>query len=231
MSKKTLEAKKKTSAPRKKATKRTWITRAKLGAFLAPSFGGVSIFYAVPFLVVIFYAMVDNPISKRFVFLDNFINVFQNQAFQLAAWNTFKFSLTAVPLAVIISLLMAFLLDKRIPFASKFRSIYLSPMMVPVASIILVFQVLFNYNGVMNMILEWFGGSQIDWFKSDWAPLVVLLLFLWNHLFWILRTDIIILHDHSHLVSLAEHHIFKVHPHCSMCSGLHSFQWLNNTPL
>ena len=57
-----------------------------------------------------------------------------------------------------------------------------------------------------------------------------LLLFLWNHLFWILHTDIIILHDHSHLVSLTEHHIFKVHPHCSMYSGLHSFQWLNNTP-
>ena len=183
MSKKTSEAKvKKTSAPRKKATKRIWKTRAKLGAFLAPSLGGVSVFYAIPFLVVIFYALVDNPISKRFVFLDNFINVFQNQAFQLAAWNTLKFSLVAVPLAVIISLLMAFLLDERIPFASKFRSIYLSPMMVPVASIILVFQVLFNYNGVINVVVEWFGGNQIDWFKSDWAPLVVLLLFLWKNL-------------------------------------------------
>ena len=183
MQKKTLEEKKtKTSAPRKKATKRTWKTRAKLGAFLAPSLGGVSVFYAIPFLVVIFYALVDNPISKRFVFLDNFINVFQNQAFQLAAWNTLKFSLVAVPLAVIISLLMAFLLDERIPFASKFRSIYLSPMMVPVASIILVFQVLFNYNGVINVVVEWLGGNQIDWFKSDWAPLVVLLLFLWKNL-------------------------------------------------
>ena len=77
MSKKTSEAKvKKASAPRKKATKRIWKTRAKLGAFLAPSLGGVSVFYAVPFLVVIFYALVDNPISKRFVFLENFINVF-----------------------------------------------------------------------------------------------------------------------------------------------------------
>lgn len=173
---------KKASAPRKKATKRIWKTRAKLGGFLSVSLSGVSVFYMVPFLVVIFYAMVDNPISRRFVFLDNFFNVLQNQAFQLAAWNTFKFSVIAVPLAVIISLLMAFLLDERIPFASKFRSIYLSPMMVPIASIILVFQVLFNYNGAINVVVEWFGGGKVDWFKSDFAPLVVLLLFLWKNL-------------------------------------------------
>lgn len=176
------EKKGKISKPRKKTTKRTWITRAKLGAFLAPSLGGVSVFYMIPFLVVIVYAVVDNPISMRFVFLDNFIYVLGNQAFLLAAWNTLKFSLMAVPLAVILSLLMAFLLDERIPFASKFRSIYLSPMMVPIASIILVFQVLFNYNGVINVIVEFFGGGKIDWFKSEFAPFVVLALFLWKNL-------------------------------------------------
>lgn len=162
--------------------KRIWKNRIKISGFLAPSFGGVSLFYILPFFVVLFYAVVDNPITKRFVFLDNFITVIQNKAFQLAAWNTLKFSVVAVPLAVIISLLMALLLDKRIPFASKFRSIYLSPMMVPVASVILVFQVLFNYNGFINEIIKWFGGSQIDWFKSDYAPLVVLFLFLWKNL-------------------------------------------------
>ena len=107
--------------------------------FLLPSLSGVSVFYLIPFLFVIAYAVEDNPISKNFVGLKNFFNVFQNEAFRLAAANTIKFSLMAVPLAVVISLLMAILLDQRIPFASKFRSIFLSPMMVPVASIILVF--------------------------------------------------------------------------------------------
>ena len=86
--------------------KRIWKNRIKVSGFLAPSFGGVSLFYILPFFVVLFYAVVDNPITKRFVFLDNFITVIQNKAFQLAAWNTLKFSLVAVPLAVIISLLM-----------------------------------------------------------------------------------------------------------------------------
>lgn len=162
--------------------KREWKHRIKIGSFLAPSFFGVSVFYLIPFLVVIFYALVDNPVTKNFVFVRNIIDVFSNKAFQLAAWNTFKFSVIAVPLAVVISLLMALLLDKKIPFANKFRSAYLSPMMVPVASIILVFQVLFNYNGFANVVLGWFGVDKIDWFKSDFAPLVVLLLFLWKNL-------------------------------------------------
>lgn len=166
----------------KKNRKKVWKHRIKIGSFLAPSFLGVLIFYLVPFLVVIFYSMVDNPVSANFVFLKNFIDILGNKAFQLAAWNTFKFSIVAVPLAVILSLLMALLLDKKIPFADKFRTAYLSPMMVPVASVILVFQVLFNYNGFANVFISWFGIEQIDWFKSDFAPVVVLLLFLWKNL-------------------------------------------------
>ncbi len=166
----------------KKNRRRIWKNRIKIGSFLVPSFFGVSIFYLIPFAVVFFYALVDNPISKNFVFLKNIMDILSNKAFLLAAWNTFKFSIIAVPLAVILSMLMALLLDEKIPFADKFRTAYLSPMMVPVASVILVFQVLFNYNGFVNVVLSWFGINQIDWFKSDFAPVVVLILFLWKNL-------------------------------------------------
>ena len=166
----------------KKNRKRIWKHRVKIGSFLAPSFLGVSVFYLVPFLVVVFYSMVDNPVSANFVFLKNFIDIIGNKAFQLAAWNTFKFSFVAVPLAVVISLLMALLLDKKIPFADKFRTAYLSPMMVPIASVILIWQVLFHYNGLVNEWLIKLGGSRIDWLKSEYAPVVVVVLFIWKNL-------------------------------------------------
>ena len=62
----------------KKKKKSMVQTKAKIssGLFLAPSFLGVLLFFVVPFLVVIFYSMVDNPISHNFVFLDNFIVYF-----------------------------------------------------------------------------------------------------------------------------------------------------------
>ena len=150
--------------------------------FLMPSLIGVLTFYLVPFVVVIFYSVVDNPINKQFVGFRNFIDVLGNGAFRLAALNTLKFSLMSVPLAVIISLLIAILLDNKIPLASQFRSAYLTPMMVPVASVVLIFKVLFDYNGVVNIAVRFFGGSNIDWLKSDFAPYVVLALFLWKNL-------------------------------------------------
>lgn len=156
--------------------------RVKGTLFLLPSISGVSVFYLIPFFVVLVYAFQDNPVTKNYVGLSNFIAIFKNEAFRLAAGNTLKFSLAAVPLAVIISLLMAILLDQSIPFASKFRTIFLSPMMVPIASVILVFRVLFDYNGAFNIIIRFFGASNIDWIKSEYAPFVIILLFLWKNL-------------------------------------------------
>lgn len=150
--------------------------------FLLPSFVGVLLFFVLPFLIVIYYAVVDNPISHQFVFLDNFINVFHNAAFQQAAKNTMTFSLAAVPLAVVLSLLLAMLMECRIPCKSQFRTFFLSPMMVPIASVVLIWQVLFHYNGMMNEILGHFGIDKIDWLNSSYAQVVIVILFLWKNL-------------------------------------------------
>lgn len=58
----------------------------------------------------------------------------------------------------------------------------LNPMMVPVASIVLIWQVLFSFTGSINTYLSDFGIDKIDWMKSDWSRVVILLLFLWKTL-------------------------------------------------
>jgi multiple sugar transport system permease protein len=150
--------------------------------FLAPSVLGVALFFVIPFIVVIYYSMVDNPISLNFVFLDNFKNVIRNNAFRKAVGNTFSFSAIAVPLAVVLSLILAILLESKIPFKSQFRTFFLSPMMVPVASVVLIWQVLFHYNGVVNEITALFGVGKIDWLKSEYSHVVIVVLFLWKNL-------------------------------------------------
>lgn len=150
--------------------------------YLLPSLLGVLLFFVLPFFVVIYYSMVDNPISNQFVFLDNFVKVAGNAAFKQAAYNTMRFSLVAVPLAVVLSLLLAMMLDYKIPFRSQFRTFFLSPMMVPIASIVLIWQVLFHYNGLMNDIVALFGQGKTDWLKSSRAQIVIIILFLWKNL-------------------------------------------------
>lgn len=126
--------------------------------------------------------MVDNPISANFVFLDNFSSVMENTAFQVAIKNTAVFSAIAVPLAVVLSLILAIVLESKIPFRSQFRTFFLSPMMVPVASIVLIWQVLFHYNGAVNDVLQNFGAAKIDWMKSKYSIIVIVILFLWKNL-------------------------------------------------
>ena len=150
--------------------------------YLFPSLAGVLLFFVLPFLLVIYYSMVDNPISKQFVFFDNFVKVFQNAAFQQAASNTMKFSVVAVPLAVVLSLALAMMLESEIPLKSQFRTFFLSPMMVPVASIILIWQVLFHFNGIVNDFTAIFGADKVDWIKSSKAQVVIVILFLWKNL-------------------------------------------------
>ena len=150
--------------------------------FLAPSFMGVMTFFVLPFFVVIYYSLINNPFQKEFVGIDNFILLIQNTAFQTAAINTAKFYAISVPLAVALSLLLAMALNCKIPMQSKLRSFFLSPMMVPVASIVLIWQVLFHYNGSINGFLETFGFDKIDWMKSEHGIWVVVILFLWKNL-------------------------------------------------
>ena len=109
--------------------------------FFLPSWIGILIFFIVPFGVVIWYSLLDNPVNKVFVGLQNFITTISNEAFQIAVKNTILFSLQAVPLAVILSLGLAVLLDCKIAFRSQLRTCLLSPMMVPVASVMLVWRI------------------------------------------------------------------------------------------
>ena len=161
---------------------RRWRGRAASWLYLAPSLIGVGLFFVLPFGVVIWYSVINNPVQQEYVGTANFIRTWNNNAFQLAARNTLFFSLIAVPLAVILSLWLAVIMESRIPLKSTFRTFFLILLMVPIASVILVWQVLFDYNGLVNVLLTRLGLDKIDWLKSDYAPLVIVLLFLWKNL-------------------------------------------------
>lgn len=150
--------------------------------YLGPSVLGVLIFFVIPFGVVVYYSFIKSPLNHEFVFLDNYRALFQNSAFRMAAKNTLSISAMAVPLAVILSLALAVMLEARIPLKSQFRTFFLSPMMVPVASVVLIWQVLFHYNGVVNEFLTSLSVDKIDWLKSSWSQFVVVVLYLWKNL-------------------------------------------------
>jgi len=149
---------------------------------IIPSLLGVMAFFLVPFGIVIYYSMINNPISHNFVGLDNYTKLMHTTAFTKAVNHTARFTLIAVPLALILSLWLAVILERNIKGKSVFRTFFLSPLMVPTASIVLVWQVIFHNHGTINQIMEAFGGSGIDWLKSAHCQVIIIFMFLWKNI-------------------------------------------------
>jgi len=150
--------------------------------FLLPSLIGTSVFFVIPFFIVIYYSMIDNPVHHRFVWFKNFIIVCKNLAFQKAALNSVLYSVIAVPLSVILALLLALALEYNLPLKSQIRSFFLSPLMVPTASIVLIWKVLFHTRGTVNAIITACGGTGVDWLNSKYAQVAIIALFIWKNL-------------------------------------------------
>ena len=176
------ESKVKKAPKTKKFNKRLRLEKFKTSLFIAPSLIGLAIFYILPFFRVIYYSMVDNQVNQAFVGLDNYKRLFENDAFLLGAKNTAIFTGIALPLAIIIPLLLASVLMNKIPGKSFFRTVLISPLMVPTASIILVFQVLFNDGGALNSFIESLGGVGVDWMRSEYSRYIIILLYLWKNI-------------------------------------------------
>ena len=151
-------------------------------SWLIPSLIGVLIFFVIPFCVVIYYSVLNNPVFANFVGFENYLKLFKNTAFLQAAKNTGIFTAISVPLSIVLSLMMAFGLNSRIPGKSWIRSCFLCPLMVPVASVVLVWQVIFHYHGTLNQITALFGAEPVDWLKTNWSYLVLTVMFLWKTL-------------------------------------------------
>lgn len=149
--------------------------------YILPSLLGTSIFIFIPFLDVIFKSFF-NGVSGEFVALKNYINIFNNEAFKLASFNTFKFIFICIPLLIVLSLFVAILLNNITLKQEFFKTTFLIPMAIPVASVVLLWSVMFNEKGVINGILNKFGINSIDWLNSDFAFWILVFTYIWRNL-------------------------------------------------
>lgn len=181
---KTPERMEKLASRKKRYQKRRFREWAIFTGYLTPSLVGVLVFFFLPLLMLLVTSFQKSPTNSDFVGFRNYERVLTNDAFINASKNTLTFALISVPLAVILALFVAMLLNSGLPGKSLFRSFLLNPMMVPVASVVLIWQVFFSYNGVINGIAEKLFDSpdKIDWLKSEYAQIVIMLLFLWKNL-------------------------------------------------
>ncbi|MBU5334134.1 MAG: sugar ABC transporter permease [Anaerocolumna aminovalerica] len=148
--------------------------------FLMPSLAGIMFFILIPFGDVVRRSFYE-AMSGKFVGIDNYITVFINEAFKLAAKNTGRFILICIPLLLVISLFLSILVMGQKKFGDFFKSSFLIPMAIPVASIVLLWDIFFNKNGLLNRMLSMLGGQSVDWMHTSKAFYILVFSYLWKN--------------------------------------------------
>ncbi|OMF07539.1 sugar ABC transporter permease [Paenibacillus amylolyticus] len=150
--------------------------------FLVPSGIGFALFYLIPFAMGVYYSFMSHSVDGHFVGLDNYRELLGSASFLKAASNTLYFSTISVPLMIMLSLGLAMLLHKNAYIQKWLRTAYVMPLVVPTASIIMIWQILFDWNGSLNAWLDSFGYGRVDWMKSESARIVVIMVYIWKNI-------------------------------------------------
>ncbi|WP_115993461.1 carbohydrate ABC transporter permease [Cohnella lupini] len=161
-----------------------WLRRDAAAAwlFLAPSGAGFALFFLIPFAMGTMYSFMDSVVDGHYTGLDNYRELLQSGSFRKAAANTAYFSAVSVPLNLTLSLIFALLLNGNLYLRKWLRTAYVLPLVVPVASIVLIWQMLFDWNGSLNAWLSAFGLERVDWMKTDAARNVIIVVYLWKNI-------------------------------------------------
>lgn len=116
--------------------------------------------------------------------LNNFTTIFSDPTFHDALENTLIFVVGVVPVEVILSLLIATLLNQIKWLSNLFRTIYFLPFVTSVVAISMVWRWIYNKDaGLLNVLLGWIGINPIDWLNDPhYALLALIILAIWKGL-------------------------------------------------
>jgi multiple sugar transport system permease protein len=112
----------------------------------------------------------------------NFRYVLRDPYFLQAVKNTFIIVIITVPVSTGLALLISLGLNSIKPLKEFFQTIYFLPYVTNTLAVGLVFMILFRKtpytDGLINLIIKWFGGSSIDFIDGPyWAKMFVMCVY------------------------------------------------------
>lgn len=158
--------------------------------WVGPSLLAITMFGIFPFLNTIVVSFTDaKPLGGggQWIGFENYTRLLSDEAFWQATRNSLTYALFAVPLLVLLPLMLAQLVYKRIPGIGFFRSAFYTPVLASVVAVGLVWRNLLSAQGPINTALERFGliSSPVP-FLSDSALILAaaIALTVWKGLGW-----------------------------------------------
>jgi multiple sugar transport system permease protein len=177
------------AAPRRRRPRR--LTRAERRGlrtgllFISPWLVGFFVFTLYPAIASLYYSFTNFKIlqSPRWVGLDNYANLLKDPLFWKSLGNTLYLTVIGVPLAILVALGVALLLNnRRVRGLGAFRTIFYLPVVIPAVAASLLWIFLLNPSfGLLNQALSVVGIAGPGWFFDPaWAKNGLILLMIWS---------------------------------------------------
>jgi len=152
--------------------------------FILPAFLGTLIFIIIPIIASFCLSFTDwNLINKpEMVGLENYIELFKDPAFYQVLWNTFYYAVITAIFSIILPLILAIALDRKIKGSGFFKTAYFIPYVTPMIVIGIVWTWVFDPNyGILNWILGI--GDNIKWlYDKNFAMPALIIVSIWKNI-------------------------------------------------
>ncbi|WP_407638854.1 carbohydrate ABC transporter permease [Bacillus niameyensis] len=152
--------------------------------FVAAPVIGFLLFGLIPTIwsVGLSFAEWDLINKPNFAGIDNYKELLGDEKVFKSIYNTI-FLMVGIPIGMILSLILAVMMNRKIKGISVFRAIYYIPVITPIIAVSLVWQWIFNYDfGLLNnMLWEWFGIQGPNWLGSaSWVKPALIIIGVWT---------------------------------------------------
>ena len=151
--------------------------------FVLPTLIIYGIFLIYPMITAFHYSFFKwNLLSeKKYVGLSNFAKMINDKRFWNSYITTFHFTLISILLIIILSFILALILEKSFKFKNIFQSAIFIPVILTMVSIAVVWQFMFQSTGILsNLFIDLFG-TKVKWLTSTKiAPYSMILVNVWK---------------------------------------------------
>jgi multiple sugar transport system permease protein len=142
--------------------------------FLIPAFLGLTFITYIPLASVFGLSLFDwrIPGAPTFFGFGNYVHLFtENFFFWTSIRVTIQYAFLTVGLGMVYSMIIALLLNRKMPGRSVFRTIFYLPFIIPVVASFLVWRLIYSWQGPINSIINMLGGGRSH-FLMDNATIV-----------------------------------------------------------
>lgn len=141
--------------------------------FILPTVIGLVVLNIIPIFQTLyqsFFKTGDFGKGNIFVGVENYVKVFGDQEVWQSLINTFKYAIVEVPFSIVIALVLAVLLNRKMKGRDIYRTIIFLPMVAAPAAVAMVWRWLFNsdfglINNVFHTSVKWVSDPKIAVFS------------------------------------------------------------------